>query len=298
MEPQERKRIADDLTRYVARAGGYRAAANSLGVGNSTIKMIIDQDWSDASLKTVRSVAIKIGYRFENWTAVETDNFKMMRDILTDAQRHSNVHAVIGSAGSGKSFSSKHFALNNERVYLLNCSEYWNRKAFMSELLTIMGKNNSGYTAIDMVGEAVSLLNRKDHPLIVMDEVDKLNDQCLYFFITLYNQLEDHCGIVMCATDHLKRRITNGLKSNKKGYQEIYSRIGRKFIELDGVASADIASICIENGVKERSKIKEIVKDSEWDLRRVKRKIHAFKQMEMEAEMEAVEAKKEIVGKD
>ncbi|MEG2791945.1 MAG: ATP-binding protein, partial [Odoribacter sp.] len=98
-------------------------------------------------------------------------------------------------------------------------------------------------------------------------------------FITLYNQLEEHCGIVMCATDHLQKRIKRGLKLNKKGYKEIFSRIGRKFVELDGVCTSDVVSICIDNGITDKTTIKEIIEDCEWDLRRVKRKIHALKQL-------------------
>jgi hypothetical protein len=116
-----------------------------------------------------------------------------------------------------------------------------------------------------------------ESPLLILDEADKLSDQVLYFFITLYNQLEDHCGIVLIATDHLQKRINRGLKLNRKGYKEIYSRIGRKFVELHGVGSTDVAQICMANGINDTKQIKEIYNDCEGDLRRVKRKIHAFK---------------------
>jgi hypothetical protein len=110
-----------------------------------------------------------------------------------------------------------------------------------------------------------------------MDEADKLSDQVLYFFITLYNQLEGHCGIVLAATPHLEKRIKRGIKLNKKGYTEIFSRLGRKFIELKGVCFSDVKAICQANGVNGATGIKEIWDDCEGDLRRVKRKIHAWK---------------------
>ena len=87
--------------------------------------------------------------------------------------------------------------------------------------------------------------------------------------------MEDECGIVLLATNHLEKRIRKGVKLNKKGYNEIWSRLGRKCVELKGVDAADIAAICEANGVTQRVEVDAIIYNSESDLRRVKRKIHA-----------------------
>lgn len=149
----------------------------------------------------------------------------------------------------------------------------------MQELLSAMGRDYSGYTVGEMMGEIVGKLKVLDKPIIVMDEADKLSDNVLYFFISLYNKLEGHCGIMLCATDHLEKRIKRGLKLNKKGYKEIYSRIGRRFIQLQGVGARDIAQVCIANGITDNKQIKEVVEDSEYDLRRVRRKVHAIQNL-------------------
>ena len=280
MENQEKKQISEALESYCARFESQNKAANSLkGVSAATIPQVLQGNWELIADRMWRNIASQIGYSKQEWAAVETENYKLLTRLLEDAQEFSNVFAICGDAGSGKTFTVRRFAGENRRVYMLQCNEYWNRKMFMQELLTAMGRDCSGYTVGEMMSEVVRGLKREDHPLIVMDEADKLTDQVMYFFITLYNQLEDHCGIVMCATDHLQKRIRRGLKLNKKGYKEIYSRIGRKFVELDGVSSGDIAAICINNGITDRAAIREVIQDSEWDLRRVKRKIHALKQL-------------------
>lgn len=91
-----------------------------------------------------------------------------------------------------------------------------------------------------MMAEAVRTLKIQDRPLLILDEADKLSDSVLYFFITLYNHLEDECGIVLCATNHLEKRIVRGIKLNRKGYSEIWSRLGRKCVPLKGVSAADV----------------------------------------------------------
>lgn len=280
MENQQKKQIAEALESYCARFESQNKASNSLkGVSSATITQVLQENWELIADRMWRNIASQIGFASTEWVGVETENYKTITQLLQDAQEFSNVFAICGEAGSGKTYALRQFTGENKRVYMLQCNEYWNRKMFMQELLTAMGRDCSGYTVGEMMAEVVRGLKKEDRPLIIMDEADKLTDQVMYFFITLYNLLEEHCGIVMCATDHLQKRIKRGLKLNKKGYKEIYSRIGRKFVELDGVNSSDVVAICINNGIADKKDIKGVIEDSEWDLRRVKRKIHALKQL-------------------
>lgn len=278
MTNQNKEQIVLHLESYVSQYDSQNQAAKTLkDVSAATLSQLINRKWELVKDDMFRHVAAQTGYNANKWAVVETRDFKMVTSLLSDAQMHSNVFAIIGEAGSGKSLALKSFTANNRRAHLLQCNEYWNRKYFLAELLTAMGRDYSGLTVAEMMQEVVKSLKKQETPLIIMDEADKLSDQVLYFFITLYNQLEDHCGIVLVATGHLEKRIKKGLRLNKKGYTEIYSRIGRKYIELKGVGTTDITQVCVANGITDRTEIKEIIKDSEGDLRRVKRKIHAFK---------------------
>ena len=209
-----------------------KAAASMRGVSAATISQMLNGNWELIKDEMWRNVAAQIGYRAENWGVVQTRNFADLTAMYTDAKANSLVLAITGEAGSGKTFTARHFANSNKRVYLLCCNEFWNRKMFLAELLTVMGRDYSGYTVDEMMHEVVSELKKQDKPLLILDEADKLSDQVLYFFITIYNQLEDECGIVLQATNHLEKRLKRGIKLNKKGYNEIWSRVGRRCIEL------------------------------------------------------------------
>lgn len=278
METIQKQQIVMTLNGYVERFGSQNKAANSLkNVSSATLSQMANGNWDLITDEMWRNVASQIGHKAEKWEAVETGVYKLLNHLLNDAKENALVFAVTGNAGSGKTFTVRHFAENNKQVYHLCCNEYWNRKMFMAELLTAMGRDYSGYTVGEMMHEVVSNLKRMEKPMLILDESDKLSDQVLYFFITLYNQLEDECGIVLCATDHLKKRLQRGIKLNKKGYNEIWSRCGRKCIELKGCTASDISAICTANGITDRNTITNIIEDSESDLRRVKRRIHAEK---------------------
>ncbi len=277
MEVIKKQNIAQALRTYCERYESQNKASNSLkGVSAATISQMLNGKWELITDEMWRNVASQIGYKETKWEAVETGDYLRMMALLKDVQENSLVMAITGDAGTGKTFACKQYTAEHKQTYMLCCNEYWNRKMFLTELLTGMGRDYTGFTVGEMMAEAVRTLKTQEHPLLILDEADKLSDQVLYFFITLYNQLEDECGIVLIATNHLEKRIRRGIKLNKKGYNEIWSRLGRKCVSLKGVTSADIVSICEANGVTNRTSLEKIIADCESDLRRVKRRIHAY----------------------
>ncbi len=277
MESIKKQQIANALRTYCERYESQNKAANSIkNVSAATISQMLNGNWELIKDDMWRNVAAQIGYKDEKWEAVETNDYRRMMALLDDVKENSLVMAITGDAGTGKTFACKQYTAMHRQVYLLCCNEYWNRKLFLTELLTAMGRDYTGFTVGEMMAEAVRTLKMQDAPLVILDEADKLSDHVLYFFITLYNHLEDECGIVLCATNHLEKRINRGIKLNKKGYNEIWSRLGRKCVPLKGVSAADIAAICEANGIVDSKDIDGIIADCESDLRRVKRRIHAI----------------------
>ena len=282
---EEKEMIRVRLGEYCEMKGSQKRAATSLvGVSPATVTQIVTGKWELINEKMWRNVAAQIGVKQTRWNIVETRNYKALSEIFADAQENALVLAVCGEAGTGKSLTAAHYGAENPNVYVLACSEYWNRKTFLRELLRVMGKNPAGDTVGDMVDDVVMELKRRENPLIILDEADKLSDQVMFFFITFYNKLEDYCGIVLMATDYLEKKVRRGLRLNKKGYKEIYSRIGRRFVAMPGLSATDISDVCRANGVEGLREIETVKKDCEGDLRRVKRKCHALNRMRRQAE--------------
>ena len=277
MENREKQQIKEALGRFIEVKGSQNKAGNALkGISAATLSQIMNCNWELISDEMWRSLSAQLNVKNKNWNIVETTNYKDLRAFFADAQDNSLVMAITGDAGCGKTVTARQYQEDNSNVFMLCCNEFWNRKLFMQELLREMGKNPAGDTVGDMMADIVSTLKRLDCPLIIMDEADKLSDQVFYFFITLYNQLEDHCGIILMATDYLEKKVAKGLRLNKKGYKEIFSRFGRRFIHLDPTSDEDIIEVCIANGITEKDDIKEVVDESDADLRRVRRKVFAI----------------------
>ena len=278
MNELEKSQIKMHLASYCERIGSQNKAANTLkAVSSAIISQVLNDNWENISDDMWRSIAAQTGFEGRLWVTVETRGFKRMYSLLSDAQENSEVFAITGDAGCGKSEAITSYTKSNRHVYTLTCSEFWNRKFFLQVLLKTMGRDPSGFTVAEMMEDVIFFLKRDSRPLLILDEFDKLTDQVLYFFISIYNALEGRCGIVISSTGYLERRMTRGLRSSRKGYSEIYSRFGRRFIPMPAVNDSDVASVCLANGVTDQKDIEKIIVDCVCDLRRVKRLIHASK---------------------
>ncbi len=277
MIKEEKQQISLLLKEYCEKMGSQNRAAHSLvGISTATVSKMLAGVWDTISDDLWRSVASQIGHDWSQWQIVKTGAYRRMEFLMEQAKDESMVIAITGYAGCGKTEAIKNYAKSRKNVYHLMCSEYWSRPTFIGKLLKALGKD-TGWSITDQMDCIVETLNSADAPLIILDEADKLRDQVLYFFISLYNQLEGHCGIILVATEYLKNRIERGVRLKRKGYEEIYSRIGRKFVQLQVINGEDIAAVCKANGVTDAKTIQDIIAGSECDLRRVKRAVWAAK---------------------
>lgn len=270
-----KKQIAADLGHYVQNiAGGSANKASKMlkNVSNGYISLMLNENWDNISDDAWRNVQKQV-CNTDQWKIVETRGYKYLNQLFTDARLYANTYGIIGNTGYGKTQTTDQ--LTNDNVFVVKSNEYFTSRAFLEELLRLMGKSGYGGSLASMMNVIINTLLKLESPLIIIDEADKLNDKVLYFFISLYNALEDKCGLIIMATPYLKKRIDDGVSKNKKGYQEIYSRIGRNFLEVPKPSKNDVSAICMANGISDAITIIEIYNKCDADLRSVKRLVHA-----------------------
>ena len=269
----DKQKVIKALGELVERKGSQDKAAKSLkGVSSATISLILSGRGEEVRERMWQNLATQLEIGNE-WVIADTLQTMQLRALLEDAQRESLVMSVVAPAGTGKTQTSKLYESENKEVYRLACSEFWTKNDFVDELLRSLGESGLGYTKRERMSKAIEALRRKNSPLIIFDEFDKLSDNVWFFFITLYNELEGKCGMVLLSTDSIEVRIKRGLRLNKRGYNEFWSRLGRKCVKLAGVGYEDIEAVCQANGVEDTALIEDIARDCEGDLRRVVRRI-------------------------
>lgn len=259
-----------------------RAAESLQGVSSATVSQLCNGKYELISDEMFIRIASQIGFAFDSWTLHEGKTFKEITFALSDAQAYKNVTWIVGDAGCGKTTAAIEYRRTHRNVFYILCSEDMRRSDFVREIAKQVGAPTDTTNLRDMLENAISMISFLGNPLLVFDEGDKLTDSVFNYFISIYNRLEGHSGIVFLSTDYIKRRMDAGLRYNKKGYKEINSRIGRRFFDVSPTEENDIYAICQANNLTDRADIEEVLKDakrSDNDLRRVKRCIHRQKRI-------------------
>ncbi len=284
MNEKQKQAICEALRLYVMKYPSQNKAAASLdGTSAGTVSTILSGKWDGVSDEMWKKIASQVGTATPGaWQIVETTAAKEMIYAMEDAQEWKNVTWVVGEAGCGKTTSAKLYEREHQGAYYVLCSEDMHRSDFIREVAKKIGLKTDGMTLRDMLESIIRQLIQTENPVLLFDEADKLTERVFHYFIDLYNRLEDKCGMVFFSTSYIKRRMQMGLRYDKKGYNEIHSRIGRKFFDLEHTSVHDVYAICVANGLTDKKGIAEVVRDAEqydFDLRRVKKGVHRVKRM-------------------
>ncbi len=263
MTLEDKNNIRARLERYCARyTSQNRAAASLKGVSAGTVSTIINGKFDNISDDMFKKIAAQIaGGRI--WSIAETKQFREITFYLSESQSEKTVGWIVAPAGTGKTKTAEIYTQEHRDVFYLLCARDMSKADFIRELARIMGLNTAGLRVRGILQLIINEATKLNDPLFIFDEADKLNDNVFAYFIDIYNRLRYMVGMVFLSTSHIRKRIDAGLRLDKPGYQEFFSRIGRKFIEVSPVDAHDVASVCMANGVTDKGMIATICDLSE-----------------------------------
>ncbi len=283
--PKEAKdEIRTMLQAYVARYGGstMRAADSLRGVSKTSVRSILAERYDNISDAFWRNLRGQICTpEANNWVVVDTPVVNDLLFCFREAQEDMDFTWAISAPGSGKTEAAKKYVRENRNAFHMQCDEAMAKSTFAIELSRVVGlRVNTQKNARKIIIDAIERLSELDSPLIIFDEADKLSDSIIYFFITIYNHLKDKVGVVFISTDYMVRRMKEGLRLCRKGYPELYSRIGSNFYIVDHNEPYHVDAIIRANGISSEHIVAELVEDtikSDMNLRRTCLKVRKTK---------------------
>lgn len=282
--PEELKdQIREQLIQYRDRFPSNEVCANTLKqVSASTIRNILSRNFKNISDAMWRSIRAQIGGSGKtDWVLVNTTAVEDLKFIMKETQEEQGFTWAVSPAGSGKTVAASLYAEERKNVFHVQCDADMSKSEFAIELARAVGlRVNTQKKARRVIMEVCDYLAELEDPLLIFDEGDKLKDAIICYFITIYNKLSEVAGVLFLSTDYMERRMENGLRYNKPGYQELWSRLGRKFYRVDNNTTNDVQYICIENGLTADKDLQTVKNDAiaaGLDLRRVRKKVVAVR---------------------
>jgi DNA transposition AAA+ family ATPase len=269
MTENQKQQIANEIIELSSKASQNQIARRA-GVSTATISQIVNNNWKLIAPEMWRKIAIKLHIEW-GWNHAETTNNKLLNDLLLAAHSRGLAIGISHEAGAGKSHAYKRYLKSHKNVIYLECKNYWTKKSYIKNLQEASGIEGNGTTE-EMIEDFIDHAMKLEHPILIIDQLDKLKDNQLDLFMDFYNSLP-HCAFLVSGVPALKKRILRGVQCDKIGYREFYSRIGRKFIQLDPISLNDVANVCKANGLHDEDYIHEIYNTCEGDFRRVRRSV-------------------------
>lgn len=279
MRPEHKQFISEQVQILVNNTSGKRVSTKA-EVSNATISKIINEKWDSLSDEIWAKVQVNLDIQWE-WVVAPISNYKLITDILKKAKKFSLSVCISDKQALGKTETYKDFARKNRNVFIIECKNSWSYKSFAEHQLRALGLEVEGTTE-HMIAKFVDYLKKMPRALVIYDQFDKTKERQRDLFMDYHNELPNTAFVLSGVS--LQKQEEKGVKLNKMGYRERYSRYGSKFIKLNPISLKDVKLICNYNGVTDGETIEHIYEDCEGDLRRVRRSIllHFVAQSEKE----------------
>lgn len=263
----QKNQVATRLSDLKRTYGGVNKLGTKAGVSGGTISNIINGKYDSISEKLWAQIIHNCQITFDGWQVAETTNYKRLRDVINHARTMNWMIGISHKAGSGKTATIRSYSELDTTggVFFIEAKE-WARREFLLQLCRNLGiAPGKGYVTMHVLGEKViEFFHQRQayRPVLIIDEADKLKPSALRYLIPFYNALEDRCAIVICGTDNLEKEIKRGVNYNRKGYDELDSRLGRQFIHLIGATLTDVKGVCAANGIDDKDISRQIFEEA------------------------------------
>lgn len=236
--------------------------AEMMDVSPATISNILNDYWERVN----ESMFLKIKgfFKQKNWVLIETTNFSSIQENCDKARKRNCMIGIVGYAGAGKTTALQNYYENNTNTFMVTCARTMRTKQFLSEILKSLGLN---YLASDyeMVRMIIDEMNKKESPLLIIDEASKLSPNALMYLQDIWDGIEANGGIVIAGVEYLLLNIKKGADKNKIGMPEFYGRV-TQWQHLAAPSKKEIEVICKHNGIEDQEQIKTLSRLSNFRM--------------------------------
>lgn len=269
LTPEQKQQIITDAEKArEAKQLSCNAASTQIGISNATYsnmlngstqpghdkwKSINDERWlmvkKWATPHASTAPASITQTNSPEWPLMDTINLRVVIDLCTDAQANSRLLSVCADTGLGKTTGLKKYCADTPNAYYTLCTVTMGRKDFLNAIARSMGMDVEG-SIHSRLATIVNKLAGLDRPLLVLDDVGKLNDACLRLLQIVYDELERRIGIVIAGLPYFQKTLFRNAVKGKQGFPELRRRIGY-WQPLQRPTAKFIQSVCQRYSITE-----------------------------------------------
>ena len=273
MEKAKQQEIIAAADQYMALKKIKRAQlAREVGISDATVSQIWNGKYLGDPSAVLKKVARHIGFDTEakpqkekTWRRYNTNNLAAIQEMCADAQENSRFLAMSAKTDLGKTTGLEHYRIKSgaPNVHYVLCDVNMTRKEFLNAILRSMGLSTEG-TIYERMNRICVALLKANKPLLILDDVGKLPDNCLRQIQVIYDNTETggkrYAGIILAGTDHLERYINKMADKGKMGFDEFRRRI-EYWQPLAEINDSFIKGVAEEFGITDPDAVSYLIKN-------------------------------------
>lgn len=229
------------------------AFAKMCGVSDGTLSFIGNGQWEKVSDEMAQKIKSFID-RKTGGDIYQSTDFVSIFKACDAARKFHLMIGVLADTGVGKTTAVRTYARQKNVFYVSFCKSV-KANQFFADLLRELGVSFEGplNAKINRVAEE---LNKKDHPLLIIDEAGKITHPIMLYLQELRDKTSSNCGIILAGMPYFKANLQKFADRQKEGYAEFLRRINL-WHKCLGLKPDEVTEICRINGVTDKDKIKE-----------------------------------------
>lgn len=209
--------------------------ATSLSINASQLSRIMRGDWEkvlseEKWITIARVLGVGIGTQ-SDWKTANTPVFQFITAQLEKCQNDCLSALLCDISDIGKTYAAVHYQRNHKNVVYIDCSQVKSKQKLIRKIAKSFGVGSTGKYD-EVYEDLVFYLKQLPTPLIILDEAGDLHYEAFLEIKALWNATERACGYYMMGADGLRQKIRRAIDNKKVGYTELFSRFGRKYVQV------------------------------------------------------------------
>lgn len=233
------------------------AFSKMCGVSDATLSFIENEQWEKVSDEMIRKIRVFIDHQ-KNCSLFQSTDFLSIFKACDFAQKHHMMVGILADTGLGKTTTVRAYALK-KNVYYISAYKSMKATQFFEELLQVLAIPFKG-SLYEMIKRAVEELNKKENPLLIIDEAGIINRDMMLYLRELRDKTSVNCGIVLAGMPYFKDKLVKYANGNKEGCAEFLRRVNL-WHTCPGLNAKEVKEICRIHGVNDPNKIKELKRE-------------------------------------
>ena len=212
--------------------GSDSAFATQWGINTSVFSTLKNRQSYDGLLRDSQWLnlgrELNVNLHERKWNTANTEVFAAIQEEVLFCKQNAKAIILVDDCAIGKTYTAKYLSKTVENCFYIDCSQSTGIRDFIRAFAKAIGVEAVGRLT-EIKANIKYYLRQMPSPIIILDEAGDLEYRTFLMLKEFWNATDGYCGWYMMGADGLRSKMERGIRSQKVGYREIFSRFNNRY---------------------------------------------------------------------